>query len=31
VLAQHFHHAPGDIEFAAVRVFRLEFGQPGFL
>ena len=31
VLAQHFHHAPGDIEFAAVGVIRLEFGQPGFL
>ncbi len=31
VLAQHFHHAPGDIEFATVGVIRPEFGQPGFL
>ncbi len=30
VLAEHLHDAAEDVEFAAVSVFRLEFGKPGF-
>ena len=29
MLAQHLHHAAGDVEFAAVGIFRLVFGKPG--
>ena len=31
VLAEHFHDAAEGVEFAAVSVFRLVFGEPGFL